>query len=286
MLNSFSGYLVVDKPPNVSSHDVVLSVRKIVGKRVKVGHTGTLDPLATGVLILAVGKATRLSEYLLKQDKCYIVKGRFGLSSDTYDLDGKIEEVPCPGITKDALLKVLERFRGEIEQIPPPFSAIRIKGKRAYELARKGEKVELKPRRVKIYSLKLLDFTYPDFELEVCCSSGTYIRTLVHDIGKAPGCDAVVVELRRTKVANVTIDKAVPLSELSKDNIRSFLIPADELLDMPEIKLSPESKKRFKNGAKIRVEAPDGLYKVYSDGEFLGVGVVRSNLLKPEKVLS
>jgi len=197
-----------------------------------------------------------------------------------------MEEVSCPEITKDVLLRVLERFRGEIEQIPPPFSAIRIKGKRAYELARKGEKVELKPRRVKIYSLKLLDFTYPDFELEVCCSSGTYIRTLVHDIGKALGCDAVVVELRRTKIGRITIDEAVPLSELNKGNIRSSLIPVDELLDMPEIKLSPESKKRFKNGAKIRVEAPDGLYKVYSDGEFLGVGVVKSNLLKPEKVLS
>ena len=283
---SFHGYLVVDKPSNMSSHDVVLNIRKIVGKRVKVGHTGTLDPLATGILILAVGKATRLSEYLLKQDKCYIVKGRFGLSSDTYDLDGKIEEVSCPEINKDVLLKVLERFRGEIEQIPPPFSAIRIKGKRAYELARKGEKVELKPRRVRIYSLKLLNFSYPDFELEVCCSSGTYVRTLVHDIGKALGCDAVVVELRRTKVGKITIDEAVPLSELSKGNIKSLLIPVDELLDMPEIKLSSESKKRFKNGARIRVEAPDGLYKVYSDGEFLGVGIVKSNLLKPEKVLS
>ncbi|GAB6076714.1 tRNA pseudouridine(55) synthase TruB [Desulfurobacterium crinifex] len=286
MQSSFYGYLVVDKPSGMSSHDVVLSIRKIIGRKIKVGHTGTLDPLATGVLILAVGKATRLSEYLLKQDKCYVVKGRFGLSSDTYDLDGKIEEVSCPEITKDVLLRVLERFRGEIEQIPPPFSAIRIKGKRAYELARKGEKVELKPRRVKIYSLKLLDFTYPDFELEVCCSSGTYIRTLIHDIGKALGCDAVVVELRRTKIGRITIDEAVPLSEVNKGNIRSFLIPVDKLLDMPEIKLSPESKKRFKNGAKIIVEAPDGLYKVYSDGEFLGVGVVRSNLLKPEKVLS
>ena len=282
----FAGFLIVDKPEGMTSFDVVKKVRKLFSRQSKVGHTGTLDPLATGVLILAVGKATRLSEYLLKQDKCYIVKGRFGLSSDTYDLDGKIEEVSCPEITKDALLKVLERFRGEIEQIPPPFSAIRIKGKRAYELARKGEKVELKPRRVRIYSLKLLNFSYPDFEIEVCCSSGTYVRTLVHDIGKALGCDAVVVELRRTKVGKITVDEAVPLSELSKGNIKSLLIPVDELLDMPEIKLSSESKKRFKNGARIRVEAPDGLYKVYSDGEFLGVGVVKSNLLKPEKVLS
>ncbi len=282
----FTGFLIVDKPKGITSFDVVKKVRKLLSKRFKVGHTGTLDPLATGVLILAVGKATRFSEYLLKQDKCYIVKGRFGLSSDTYDLDGKIEEVPCLKINKDVLLKVLERFKGEIEQIPPPFSAIRIKGKRAYELARKGEKVELKSRRVKIYSLNLLDFSYPDFELEVCCSSGTYIRTLIHDIGKALGCDAIVVELRRTKVGNVTIDEAVPLSKLSKGNIRSFLIPADELLDMPEIKISPEFKKRFKNGAKIKVEAPDGLYKVYSGEEFLGVGIVKSNLLKPEKVLS
>ena len=282
----FTGFLIVDKPEEMTSFKVVKEIRKLFSGQFKVGHTGTLDPLATGLLILAVGKATRLSEYFLKQDKCYIVKGRFGLSSDTYDLDGELKEVPCPEITKDALLKVLERFRGEIEQIPPPFSAIRIKGKRAYELARKGEKVELKPRRVRIYSLKLLNFSYPDFEIEVCCSSGTYVRTLVHDIGKALGCDAVVVELRRTKVGKVTVDEAVPLSELSKDNIKSLLIPMDELLDMPEIKIPPESKGRFKNGTRIRVEAPDGLYKVYSDGEFLGVGIVKSNLLKPEKVLS
>ena len=282
----FTGFLIVDKPEEMTSFKVVKEIRKLFSGQFKVGHTGTLDPLATGLLILAVGKATRLSEYFLKQDKCYIVKGRFGLSSDTYDLDGELKEVSCPEITKDALLKILKRFMGEIEQIPPAFSAIRIKGKRAYELARKGEKVELKPRRVKIYSLKLLDFSYPDFELEVCCSSGTYIRTLVHDIGNVLGCDAVVVELRRTKVGKITIDKAIPLSELIKGNIKNFLVPVDELLDMPEIKLSPESKKRFKNGMKIRTETPNGFYKIYSDGEFLGIGVVKSNLLKPEKVLS
>ena len=282
----FTGFLIVDKPEGITSFKVVKEIRKLFPGQFKVGHTGTLDPLATGILILAVGKATRLSEYLLKKDKCYIVKGRFGLSSDTYDLDGELKKVPCPEITRDALLKVLERFRGEIEQIPPAFSAIRIKGKRAYELARKGEKVELNPRKVKIYSLKLLDFSYPDLELEICCSSGTYVRTLVHDVGRALGCDAIVVELRRTKVGKITIDKAVSLSELNKNNIKSFLIPVDELLDMPEIKLSPESKKKFKNGVKIRTETPNGLYKVYSDGEFLGIGVVRSNLLKPEKVLS
>lgn len=279
------GFLLIDKPSGITSTEVVRVIKRFLGIK-KIGHTGTLDPLATGLLILAVGKATRFSEYLLKQDKCYVVKGRFGLSSDTYDIDGNLKEVPCQEIKKEDLLKVLNNFKGEIEQVPPPYSAIRIKGKRAYELARKGEKVELKPRKIKIYSLKLISFNYPDFELEVCCSSGTYIRSLVYDIGRALGCAAVVTELRRTKVGKITIDKAISLSKLNRENIKEFLIPIDKLLDMPEMKISIDDGKKFRNGVKIKVNALDGLYKVFSADKFLGVGIVKSNLLKPEKVLS
>ncbi len=264
---------------------MVKKVRKLLPKGLKVGHTGTLDPLATGVLIIAIGKATKFSEYLLKKDKCYVVKGRFGFTSDTYDIDGNVKEIPCPEIKKDVLLRSLKEFEGEIEQVPPPFSAVRIKGKRAYELARKGEKFELKPRKVKIHSLKLLEFNYPDFKLEVCCSSGTYVRTLIHDIGQRFGCDAVVVELRRTKIGNITVDEAVSVSVLNELNLKNFLIPVDKLLDMPEVKLSEESGIRFSNGGKVKLELPDGFYKVYSNSKFLGIGVVKSSLLKPEKVL-
>lgn len=282
----FTGFLIVDKPKGVTSFDVVKSIRKLFPKGVKVGHTGTLDPLATGILILAVGKATKFSEYLLKQDKCYIVRGRFGFSSNTYDADGDLTEIPCQGITKEALLYTLEKFKGRIEQIPPSFSAIRVNGKRAYELARKGEKLDLKPREITVYSLKLLDFNYPDFALEVCCSSGTYIRSLTHDIGQALNCDAIVVKLRRIKVGNVTIKRAIPLSHITEKIVKEILIPVDKLLNMPDIEILATVENRFKNGAKVNVNAPTGLYKVYSNGKFLGVGSVKSNLLKPEKVLA
>ncbi|RUM43290.1 MAG: tRNA pseudouridine(55) synthase TruB [Desulfurobacterium sp.] len=279
------GFLAIDKPKEITSAEVVAIVRKFLPKGVKVGHTGTLDPLATGVLILAVGRATRLAEYLLKKDKCYIVKGRLGLSSNTYDVDGEIKEVPCQRVEEGELREVLKNFTGEVEQVPPPFSAIRIKGKRAYELARRGEKVELPPRKVTIYSLKLLDFNYPDFTLEVCCSSGTYIRSLVHDIGRALGCDAVVVELRRTRVGNVSIEDAVSLGSLTPENVREFILPPDSLLDFPKVSLEGRAEKLFINGGKVKVNLPDGYYRVYGRDKFLGVGYLKSGLLKPEKVL-
>ncbi|WP_338047270.1 tRNA pseudouridine(55) synthase TruB [Phorcysia thermohydrogeniphila] len=235
--------------------------------------------------MLAIGKATKLSEYLLKKDKCYVVKGRLGLSSNTYDVDGEVKEVPCQKVEEGKLGEVLKNFTGEIEQVPPPFSAIRVKGKRAYELARKGEKVELPPRRVTIYSLKLLEFSYPDFTLEVCCSSGTYIRSLVHDIGRALGCDAVVVELRRTRVGNVSLEDAVPLEKLNRENISHYILPPDSLIDFPEVELGEREARLFKNGGRIRLNLSEGHYKVYSKGTFLGIGVVKSGSLKPEKVL-
>ena len=283
---SKSGFLVIDKTKGITSHDVVLKVKRLFPRRTKIGHTGTLDPLATGVLILAVGKATRLAEYLLKKDKCYVVKGRLGLSSNTYDVDGEVREVPCKRVGEEELKEVLKDFTGEIEQVPPPFSAIRIKGKRAYELARKGAKVELPSRKVTIYSLKLLDFNYPDFTLEVCCSSGTYIRSLVHDIGRALGCDAVVVELRRTKVGNVSLEDAILLEKLNRKNISHYILPPDSLIDFPEVELGEREARLFKNGGRIRLNLPEGHYKVYSKGTFLGIGIVKSGSLKPEKVLA
>lgn len=280
------GFLVVDKPEGLTSHDVVLQVRKLANG-VKVGHTGTLDPLATGVLILALGKATRLSEYLLKRDKVYKVKGRLGLSSPTYDIDGELSLVNCPDISREALLSVLSHFKGKITQIPPPYSAVRVKGKRAYQLAREGKQVELPPREVEIYSLELLSFSYPDFELLVRCSSGTYIRSLIHDIGRKLGCDAVVVELRRTCVGNICESEAVPLETLEREGIKPFLKKPQEILGFPVVKLPPEKERLFKNGAPIPLDLPPGLYSVLSEkGEFLGVGRSNGEVLKPEKVIA
>lgn len=281
------GFLVIDKPEGVTSHDVVLIVRKLVGRTVKVGHTGTLDPLATGVLILSVGKATRLSKYLLKRDKTYRVKGRFGLTSPTYDIDGELSSVECREISREELLAALPRFTGEVVQFPPPYSALRVKGKRAYQLAREGKKVELPPRTVKIYSIELLSYSYPDFELMVHCSSGTYIRSLVHDIGKVLGCSAVVAELRRVCVGNICEDEAVPLHLLKERGVEPFLKPPQEVLCFPTVELSEREERLFRNGAALPKTLPPGLYSVLSrSGAFLGVGKSNGEVLKPETVVA
>jgi len=280
------GFLIVDKPKGLTSHDVVARVRKLLPKGVKVGHTGTLDPLATGILILSVGKATRLSEYLLKQDKCYTVIGRFGLESDTYDIDGKVKKVECREIKKEELLRVLNKFTGEILQVPPPYSAVRIKGKRAYQLAREGREVELPPRKVEIYSLELIDFKYPYFTLKICCSSGTYVRSLIHDIGKELGCSAVVTDLRRTRVGNIGEEMAVTLDKIEEEGIERYLIPPQDVLPFPKLEVSDEEKKRFRNGAPIKKELPEGKYSIVSGDEFIGVGKTEKGKLRAEKVIS
>jgi tRNA pseudouridine55 synthase len=277
--------LIVDKPKGVTSFEVVKKIRKLLPKNIKVGHTGTLDPLATGILIISIGKATRLSEYLIKQDKCYRVKGQFGISSDTYDIDGNVKKVNCPKIEEKDLLETLDKFKGEIEQIPPLYSAIRIKGKRAYELARKGKDFEISPRRVRIYSLELEEFNYPFFSIKVCCSSGTYVRSLIHDIGRSFGCDAVVVGLRRTKVGNITEDTAVPLDKIDRESLRKYLLSPEKVLPFPVLRLSSEDGTKFINGIRLRINLADGYRLVYSGNRFLGVGRVEAGVLKPEKVL-
>ncbi len=279
-----SGFLVVNKPKDLTSHRVVEKVRELLPKGVKVGHTGTLDPLATGVLILAIGKATRLSQYLIKKDKCYVVKGRFGLTSNTYDVDGEVKEVKCREIGKEEFTEALKDFKGEIAQVPPPFSAVRVKGKRAYELARQGKEVELPKRRVKIYLLELLEFNYPSFTLKVCCSSGTYIRSLVHDIVKKLNCSAVVEELKRTKVGKIGIEKATTLEEIREKGVEKFLLKPQEVLDFPILEI--EDEEEFKQGKRITVKGKEeGLYSVVKGGKFLGVGEVREGKLLPRKVL-
>ncbi len=281
------GFLLIDKPSGVTSFDVVRSVRRLFPFKIKVGHTGTLDPLATGLLILAVGKATRFGEYLLKQDKCYLVTGRFGLSSDTYDVDGRVEDVKMNEVSEKEFRSVVSSFNGEIEQIPPPFSAVRVNGKRAYELARKGEKVELKSRTVTIYSMDILSFSYPDFSLKVCCSSGTYIRSLVHDIGVACGSDAVVTSLRRVSIGKVSVENAVSIDALNSDNVGNYIVPIAEILPFDRLSLDFGHCSWFLNGRRFSVSVPDGRYAVVDEtGRFLGVGIVSSGILKPEKVIS
>jgi len=281
------GFLIVDKPAGITSHDAVREVRKLLPRGVKAGHTGTLDPLATGVLVLTLGKATRLSEYLLKKDKCYRVKGVFGLYSPTYDFDGEVEKRECRKISEEELLKTLEKFKGEITQKPPPYSAVRVKGKRAYQLAREGKEVELPERRVRIDRLELLSFNYPEFELLVCCSSGTYVRSLIYDVGKELGCPAIVKELRRTRVGKAGEERAVSLEDLKERGVEEFLIPPEELLEFPVVKLKEGEVEAFKRGRKLRKRGlKEGLHSVLTpEGEFAGVGEVKGEELLPRKVL-
>ncbi len=213
MQNAISGVLVVDKPIGLTSHDVVQIIRKGTNIR-RAGHTGTLDPRASGVLVILVGPAVRLSEYVSASDKRYQAVVRLGQSTDTYDADGRVVSTSPVNITEDEFANALKQFIGEIEQVPPPYSAVKVKGKKAYEMAREGEEVELLPRKIQVYNLDLLEWAPPDAVIDVYCSSGTYVRSLAHDLGEGLGCGAHLVGLRRTKSGRFTLRDAVPLRKL------------------------------------------------------------------------
>jgi len=219
-----SGFLLIDKPKGMTSHDVVDYLRKVTKIR-KIGHAGTLDPIATGLLILGIGREAtkRLGEFQ-KLDKEYIAKIRLGVKSDTFDKEGKIEEIKVEKIPKrEEIEEVLKSFLGEILQTPPSYSAKKIKGKKAYELARKGIKLELLPVKVKIYQIEILNYSFPYLEIKVSCSSGTYIRSLANDIGEKLKVGGIVEKLRRTKIGNFKVENAKKLSQISSENWQNFL---------------------------------------------------------------
>lgn len=220
---TIGGFLIIDKPKGITSFDVIRRLRKITGIR-KIGHAGTLDPLATGVLVLAFSKMTKRLKFLTGLDKEYEAEIKLGAISDTYDAEGKIEEKvksqALPIGRQDLkvagerdIKEVLKTFTGEIKQIPPKYSALKVNGRKACDVMRKGGDIDLKPRDVKIYKIMLLEFSWPILKIRVSCSSGTYIRSLAHDIGQKLGCGAYLNELRRTKVGEFTLDQAVELDD-------------------------------------------------------------------------
>src|SRR5512139_3782625 len=212
--NAISGVLVVDKPVGMTSHDVVQAIRNGTNLR-RAGHTGTLDPRASGVLVVLVGPAVRLSEYVSASDKRYQATIHLGSTTDTYDAEGKITSSgSVDNITEEQFEEALQQFIGEIQQVPPPYSAIKIQGRKAYEMAREGEEVELQPRTIQVYSLELLEWNPPEAVIDVFCSSGTYVRSLANDLGDALGCGAHLVGLRRTKSGRFTLRDAVSLRRL------------------------------------------------------------------------
>ncbi len=283
------GILLVDKPYGITSNDLTIKIRKKINQ--KVGHTGTLDYAATGLMILTVGKATRLTEYFQGLDKEYVAIGELGKITDTYDKEGKVLEERKCNISKDELISIIKSFEGTYPQYPPQFSSKRVKGKRAYQFAKKGIEVKLKPKIITIYKIDILNIDLPFFEIKVHCSSGTYIRTLVKEIGDKTGCGAYLYSLRRTRINGFSVDEAVSfekLLDMSTQDIEKLLIPVEKAIRfLPKIYLDDGFDKRFLHGQRFRVPyEKSGLVQVFDkEGRFLGIGRVnKEKILKPEKV--
>ena len=270
------GFINVLKPPGMSSHDVVGRVRRILMTK-KVGHAGTLDPGAAGVLPVAVGRATRLIEYLEATDKSYRAEVLFGLRTDTDDDTGTVLETCSPaGFTADAIEAALERFRGTIEQRPPLVSAIKVDGERGYDLARKGSTMELPAREVTIHALRFVARRENVLLLDVHCSKGTYIRSLCRDLGEALGAPATMGFLLRTRVGAFSIDAAYALEELEAVGAGAIVAPERYLEHLVRCDLPPNRRRAFYNGLSTTVrglEAQGAPVAVYADGAFIGVGV-------------
>ena len=267
------GIVIVDKPEGWTSQDVVSKLRGVLKTR-RIGHGGTLDPMATGVLPVFVGRGTRGVEFFEHAEKTYEAVLRLGLSTDTEDITGTVLSEKEVNITEEQFLSVLENFRGEIQQIPPMYSAIKINGQKLCDLARKGREVERQKRTITIHKLECLDFHGNTAKLLVHCSKGTYIRTLCKDIGEALGCGGCMASLRRVTAGEYTIEKAVPLQRLiESENPGQYLLPVDSMfMEYPKVVLTEKQEKCCRNGVAFTSTLADGTYRVYAaNGEFLAL---------------
>lgn len=283
-----TGFVFLDKGEGMTSFFAASRLRKIFGTK-KIGHTGTLDPMATGVLPIAIGGATRFIELIPDHDKSYLAVFRLGLTTDTLDITGEILSRSEVEVTKADVENVLGSFRGEIKQLPPMYSAIKKDGVRLYELARQGIEVEREQRRITVYSLELTsaDEENNEYEITVECSKGTYVRSLISDIGEALGCGATMTKLRRTKANAVTIDSCYTVDELcemkEKGTLTDALVNVDHFISYDKIKVSEAQAKRFSNGGALDCnrfggKKEPGLYCVYSpENRFLGVGEINQD---------
>ncbi len=285
--NSLFGFFNVDKPSGMTSHDVVARVRHACGIK-RVGHAGTLDPLATGVLILCVGGATRLSEYVMHATKRYRARVHLGVITDTYDAEGEIVQArDASQITQEMVEQALTAFVGEIEQVPPMYSAIKQGGRKLYDLARAGQTVEREARRVRIDSLTLSDWQPPEFTLDVTCSAGTYIRSLAYDLGEALGVGAHLAGLRRTASGRFTLENAVPLDTLLSSPADYLIPPSVALADYPALVLDAGSVEEIRHGRAIAGTLDRGqIAMAYgADGDLVAVLTPKDGRLQPLKVL-
>lgn len=285
-----NGILIVDKPMDWTSFDVIAKLRGILGTR-KLGHSGTLDPMATGVLPVFAGGASKAVDMQPNHDKTYRAVVRFGLATDTGDVTGTTLETSDVTVSKEQLQAVLPQFTGDIMQTPPMYSAVKINGTPLYKLARQGVTVERKARPVTIYRLDLLEqCAQQDFVLEVACSKGTYVRTLVEDLGKALGVPATLAGLRRTQAGIFDLQHSHTLEEIqaAKDSgtLEQLLLPVETVFEhLPLLEVNQENTARLMNGAPcFRIKAQEGVYRLHSENGFLGLGRVQNKQLKAEKL--
>lgn len=288
------GIILINKEKEWSSHDVVNKVKRLLNE--KVGHTGTLDPLATGVLPLLIGKGTLCSKYLINHDKTYKVKLELGKKTETADSEGKIveeKEVSQDIFNKDFLNMTLKKFIGKQEQLPPIYSAIKVNGKKLYEYARSGKDVKVEPRKIEIYKIDLLDFDVDNKQImfEVSCSKGTYIRSLCEDIAKKLGTVGFMRELQRTQVGEFKLEDTVRIKELEENvmNTEFFelnFISIEKLFNQKDkIDLDNKKLELFLNGVKLSCNNLDEIYRIYNNDKFIGIGVVKNKLLKRDVIL-
>ena len=280
-----NGIVIVDKPQGWTSQDVTARLRRVFNTR-RIGHGGTLDPMATGVLPVFVGRATRGVEFFEHAEKTYEAVLQLGITTDTEDITGTVLEKREFTLNEQDFLNILPRFRGEIQQVPPMYSALKVNGQKLCDLARQGKEVERKPRTITIHKLECLDFTGETARLLVHCSKGTYIRTLCKDIGEALGCGGCMASLRRVTAGEYTIEEAVPLQELlDTENPEPYLRSVDTMFrNYPTVTLTPNQEKRCRNGNAFSVAYPEGTYRAYSQsGEFLMLAKVEAGTMTTVK---
>ena len=280
-----NGIVIIDKPEGWTSQDVVSKLRGVLHTK-RIGHGGTLDPMATGVLPVFVGRGTRAVEFFEHAAKTYEAVLRFGIATDTEDITGNVLEERPVSVTPEQLESVLTQFRGDIQQIPPMYSAIKINGQKLCDLARKGKEVERKPRTVTIHALEFLELGETTARLRVHCSKGTYIRTLCKDIGEALGCGGCMEALRRVTAGSYTIEEAIPLAQLVEAaDPEAYLRPVDTMFrQYPAVTLTENQEKRCRNGNSFSLNLEDGMYRAYgANGEFLMLAKQASGVMSTIK---
>ena len=284
-----NGIILIDKPKEYTSHDVVAVIKKI--SKEKVGHTGTLDPNATGVLPLLIGKATEISKYLINHDKTYIATLKLGIKTDTADSEGiVVEEKEVPQLSEEVIVKVLNSMIGKQSQVPPMYSAIKVNGKKLYEYARQGKKVEVKGRDIEIYNMKLLDLNLDEEEVvfEISCSKGTYIRTVCENVAEKLNTVGYMKELRRVKVGEFEIQDSINIEDIrnNQDLLEERIVSIEKFFnDKEKIELNDKELQLFFNGVMLTKQKLDGIYRIYNNDNFIGLGIIVENKLKRDIIL-